>query len=79
MTAWFVDAWAVLDGRLFASQRERDSIQAHSTVFFAVPDLDPVPVGRISTALRATRSGFQEGLRDGDGEEIAFESLPQLR
>jgi hypothetical protein len=45
----------------------------------AVPDLEPVPVGRISTALRATRSGFQEGLRDDAGDEIPFDSVDQIR
>ncbi|MET0460963.1 MAG: hypothetical protein ABW195_17055 [Ilumatobacteraceae bacterium] len=75
---WYIDAWAVHDGRLFASRRAPDSIVATSTVFMSVPDLEPVPVGRISTALRATRSGFQEGLRDSYGE-IPFESLEQVR
>lgn len=77
--AWFVDAWAVRDGRIFASYRPAESIAADSTIFLAVPDLEPVPVGRISTALRATRSGFQEGLRDESGDEIPFESVDQVR
>ena len=77
--AWFVDTWAVLDGRLFASFRTPESIKATSTVFMAVPDIEPVPVGRISTALHACRAGFQEGLRDTDRAEIPFHSLDQLR
>jgi hypothetical protein len=78
---WYVDAWAVHDGKVFASRRPPESIDADVTVFMSVPDLEPVPVGRISTALRATRSGFQEGLRTGDGEavEVPFESLGQIR
>ena len=78
-SAWRVDAWAVEDGKAFVSRREPDSIDAQSTVFMSVPDLEPVPVGRISTALRATRSGFQSGLRDEDGVEIAFDSLGEVR
>jgi hypothetical protein len=76
---WFIDAWAVHDGRVFASLRRPDSIDATVTVFLSVPDLEPVPVGRISTALRGTRSGFQEGLRDAQGAEIPFETLTQVR
>jgi hypothetical protein len=79
--AWFIDAWAVHDGRVFASRRLPESISADATVFMSVPDLEPVPVGRISTALRATRSGFQEGLRTNDSDlaEIPFENLRQVR
>jgi hypothetical protein len=76
---WFVDAWAVRDGRLFASRRPPESIDAKSTVFLSVPDLEPIPVGRISTALRATRAGFQEGFRDDEGAEGPFESLEDVR
>ncbi len=76
---WYIDAWAVLDGRLFASRRPPESIESENTVFLSVPDLEPVPIGRISTGLRATRSGFQEGFRDEDGNEIAFETLSQIR
>jgi hypothetical protein len=78
---WFIDAWAVHDGRVFASRRRPEKISADATVFMSVPDLEPVPVGRISTALRATRSGFQEGLRTNDSElaEIPFENLRQVR
>lgn len=79
--AWFIDAWAVHDGKVFASRRFRESIAADATVFMSVPDLEAVPVGRISTALRATRSGFQEGLRTNDNDlaEISFNDLRQVR
>ncbi len=76
---WYVDAWAVHDGKAFASRRPPDSIEAEATVFMSVPDLQAVPVGRISTALRATRNGFQDGFRDGEGNEIAFDTLAQVR
>jgi hypothetical protein len=78
---WFIDAWAVHDGKVFASRRPAESINADATVFMSVPDLEAVPVGRISTALRATRSGFQEGLRtnDDDAAEIPFDDLRQVR
>lgn len=80
--AWFVDAWAVRDGAAFASLR-RPSLpvgeEAVNTVFLCVPDLEPVPVGRRSTALSATRRHFQDGLRDEDGEnEIAFSTVEQV-
>ncbi|TFD49126.1 hypothetical protein E3T55_11665 [Cryobacterium frigoriphilum] len=78
--SWFIDAWAVRDGALFASQRSPDGLDdASSTVFMTVPDLEPEAVGRISTALRATRVGFQTGFFDEDGREIPFGSLPQLQ
>ena len=76
---WFFDSWAVLDGLAFASLRTADSSQADATVFLSVPDLEPVPVGRISTALRAQRSGFQDGFRNQDGAEFEFENLDQIR
>ena len=76
---WLVDAWAVQDGRIFVVGAASGSIDAQATVFLAVPTLEPVPVGRISTALRATRNGFQEGFRDDDGNEIEFQTLAQIR
>ncbi|MER7609178.1 hypothetical protein [Nocardioides sp. NPDC127503] len=76
---WCIDAWAVHDGKVFASRRRPGSMNAAATVFMAVPDLEPVPVGRISTALRATRSGFQAGLLDRDEQDVAFGSLRQVR
>jgi hypothetical protein len=79
--AWFIDAWAVHDGKVFASRRPPESTDADATVFMSVPDLEAVPVGRISTALRATRGGFQEGLRTNDSDlaEIPFKDLRQVR
>ena len=77
--AWYLDAWAVRDGVAFASVRPANSVDARNTVFVSVPDLQPTPVGRITTALGATRRGFQAGLRDYDGEEVAFDSLAQVR
>lgn len=80
LTDWFVDAWAVPDGALFASRRAPDSFEnAGNTIFMSVPILEPVPIGRISTALRATRNGFQAGLRDDGGVEIAFADVESLR
>jgi hypothetical protein len=76
---WYIDSWAVLDGLAFASKREADSIDAAATVFLSVPDLEPVPVGRISTALRAQRGNFQDGFRDGSGNEYGFDNLAQVR
>jgi len=77
--AWYLDAWAVRDGVAFASMRPTNSVGARNTVFLSVPDLQPTPVGRITTALGATRRGFQAGLRDDAGEEVAFGSLAQVR
>jgi hypothetical protein len=76
---WYIDSWAVFDGLAFASERPPDSIDARATVFLSVPDLEPIPIGRISTALRAQRSSFQDGFRDDEGEEIGFETLEQVR
>jgi hypothetical protein len=77
--AWYLDAWAVRDGVAFASSRPPDSVDARNTVFLSIPDLQPTPVGRITTALGATRRGFQAGLRDLNGVEVAFESIAQVR
>ncbi len=79
LSDWRIDAWAVRDGAAFASRREEDSLEASSTIFVAVPDLEPVPVGRLSTALGATRRNFQAGLRDAEGREIPFADLEQVR
>ncbi|MEU2200316.1 hypothetical protein [Isoptericola sp. NPDC019482] len=76
---WHLDAWAVEDGRAFASRRAPESISSRSEVFLAVPDLEPVPVGGLATALRATRSGFQDGLRDDEGVEISFDTFEEVR
>jgi hypothetical protein len=77
---WYFDSWAVLDGQAFVSNRSADSIDAKATVFLSVPDLEPVPIGRISTALRAQRACFQDGFRSPDtGEEFEFDDLEQVR
>jgi hypothetical protein len=78
ISKWHIDAWAVRDGAAFASRREFNSREAENTVFIAVPDLEPVPVGRLATALSATRRSFQAGLWNENGVEIAFESLEQI-
>jgi hypothetical protein len=77
--SWFIDAWAVRDGVAFASLRSEHDIDAVNTVFLSVPALEPIPVGRISTALRATRGSFQAGFRDAENHEIAFDNLTQIR
>jgi hypothetical protein len=77
---WFFDSWAVLDGLAFASYRHPETIDAETTVFLSVPDLEPIPIGRISTALRAQRSSFQDGFRDPEtGAEFEFAGLDQIR
>jgi hypothetical protein len=76
---WYFDAWAVNDGLAFVSQRRSDSIDSTATVFMSVPDLEAVPVGRISTALHATRYNFQDGFRNTNGDEFAFDNLDQVR
>jgi hypothetical protein len=77
--AWFIDAWAVRDGAAFASFRHRNALDATNTVFLAVPALQPTPVGRITTALGATRYCFQDRFHDDTETEIAFESLAQIQ
>lgn len=78
--SWYIDAWAVRDGMAFASERAPNSIkEVQSTVFLSVPALEPVPIGRISTALRATRSGFQDKFHDLDGAEVPFQNLEQIQ
>ena len=77
--SWFIDAWAVRDGVAFASRRTEGSIDATNTVFMSVPALEPIPVGRITTALGATRGSFQAGLYGTDGHEIGFDDLSQIR
>jgi hypothetical protein len=79
MKKWYFDAWDVLDGLAFTSKRSAELIDADHTVFFSVPELEPVPVGRISTGLLATRFNFQQGFRNREGEEIGFDSLDQVR
>jgi hypothetical protein len=80
MMKWHIDSWAVRDGLAFASQRPPEEHQkADRTVFVAVPSLDVIPVGRISTGLWATRANFQAGLHSENGEEIGFESLDEVK
>ena len=76
---WYIDSWAVLDGIAFASLRQPNSIKADATVFLSVPDLEPVPMGRISTALRAQRNCFQDRFCDEYGNEFVFENLAQVQ
>jgi hypothetical protein len=80
MADWYIESWAVRDGFAFASQRPPRKIEAtERTVFIGVPDLVPVPIGRVSTALRATRANFQDGFVDPkDGGEIAFATLDEV-
>lgn len=80
MPRWHVDAWAVRDGMAFVSQRPPDDLRAAvRSVFIAVPELNAIAVGRVSTALWATRANFQDGLHTSDGYEIGFESLDQVK
>jgi len=76
--AWYIDAWAVVDGFAFASLRPPRSINAERTIFVAPPEFEPVPIARISTALRATRGPFQAGFFNESGVEIRFESVAQV-
>ena len=84
-TRWFVDAWAVYDGVAFASRsapeirRTPRAVEAETTVFLSVPELEPIPVGRITTAMRAARASFQDGFFDPEGTEIAFDTLEGIR
>ena len=76
---WYVDSWAVRDGFAFTSYRDAGNIQgAERTVFVGVPDLVPVPIGRVSTALWATRVNFQDRFLDDAGDEIAFPDLEHV-
>jgi hypothetical protein len=76
---WYVDSWAVRDGFAFTSYRDADDIKgAERTVFLGVPDLVPVPVGRVSTSLWATRVNFQDRFLDDKGVEIGFANLEQV-
>lgn len=79
---WYVDAWSVRDGAIFVTRRNSgDEFENGSnTVFMCIPDLEPISVGRRSTALSATRRHSQDGLTDLDtGEEIAFADLEQVK
>jgi hypothetical protein len=77
---WYIDAWAVRDGMAFTSQRRSGDLQgAQRTIFFAVPNLEAIPIGRVSTGLWATRANFQDGFHDANGEEIGFEDLDSVK
>jgi hypothetical protein len=77
---WHIDAWAVRDGMAFTSQRRAGDLQgAQRTIFIAVPNLEAIPIGRVSTGLWATRANFQDGFLDRNGEDIGFESLDAVR
>jgi hypothetical protein len=52
---------------------------AERTIFIGVPDLEPIPVGKVSTALWATRANFQAGLFNEGGIEITFTDLHQVK
>lgn len=76
---WHVDSWAVRDGFAFASYRDAGSMRdAKRTVFIGVPELVPVPIGRVSTALWATRGNFQDRFLDDNGQEIGFLKLEHV-
>ncbi len=86
---WFVDAWAVEDGRAFASYREAESTATvgrpatgdheERTVYLEAPFFHADPVAHPAIARRAARSGFQDGLVDDSGAEIGFDSVEQIR
>jgi hypothetical protein len=64
----------------FTSQRRSGAVQsAQRTIFLAVPDLEAIPIGRVSTGLWATRANFQDGFHDENGEEIGFETLDAVK
>jgi hypothetical protein len=85
LTAWYIDAWSVLDGIAFASQRgPRDwdapvLTPAVTTVLIGPPDWRAVGIAKLTTALAATRGTFQEGVFDEEDAEIAFDSLDDVR
>jgi hypothetical protein len=76
--SWYIDAWAPYDGIAFASERSPADRDVLHTVHLAAPDFVPTPVASLSTALWATRGGFQEKFYDAAGEEVAFDTLEQL-
>jgi hypothetical protein len=84
MPAWYIDSWSILDGIAFASLREpwdddaTNLVPAQTTVMMAPPDWRAVSIARLSTALAATRRGFQDGVYDTQGE-VAFPDLATIR
>jgi|GEM_PF-5429256 len=81
VTKWYFDSWAVRDGAAFASKRQPilsgNLSPSESSVFVCVPDLVPIPVGRLSIGLSATRHQFQLGFWENE-QEVAFDSLEQI-
>jgi hypothetical protein len=84
MPSWYIDSWSILDGIAFASLRDpwNDAptlAPAQTTVMIAPPDWRAVSIARLSTALAATRGGFQEGLYSDNDNEVEFPSLAIVR
>lgn len=82
---WYIDAWSVGDGSLFASRRaarddvwREDAEREVDTVVLRAPDFDPVQVSR-ALAFGATQRGAQEGFSLDGVQEQAFGSLEELR
>lgn len=83
---WFIDAWAAVDGRAFASFRSAEIPgnpveRSGAGAFLAAPHFEPEWTTSPSTALTATRGHFQWGFYDKQDppREIPFESLDELR
>jgi hypothetical protein len=76
---WYIDAWCVFDGIVFASESEDRATQPHvRTVFVTPPYWRPIALANPATALRATRGPFQDRLFNDAGEEIAFDTLDEI-
>jgi hypothetical protein len=80
-----IDAWAVGDGLLFTSRRPaRTDIWYElsgpeiETYLVMAPDFDAVPVSR-ALAFGAVRRGAQEGFSLDGVQEVAFDTLAQVR
>lgn len=62
------------------TDHDDDFVPGQNTVFMCVPEIRPIPIGRRSTALAATRRHFQFGFTElENGTEIAFDNLEQVR
>jgi hypothetical protein len=76
---WYIDAWCVFDGIVFASESDDRTGQPHlRTVFVTPPYFRPIALANPATALRATRGPFQDRLFNDSGEEIAFDTLDEI-
>src|SRR5437764_2406552 len=75
---WYVESWSVLDGLVFASERDTSG-ETVNTVFLAPPYWSPVAVANLSTAWAASRMGFQDRLCDAGGDDIRFDTLDEIR